>query len=78
MKVLFGFALIVGGVAFGLYAGLWWAFIGGIVDVIREVRADNMDAGNVAIGVLKFMFAGFIGYVAAAVLLLPGIALVKS
>jgi hypothetical protein len=39
MRVLFGFALIVGGVAFGLYMG------------------------NVAIGVLAFLLAGFAGYI---------------
>jgi uncharacterized protein (DUF697 family) len=39
MKVLLGFALIAGGVAFGLYMG------------------------NVALGVLAFVLAGFGGYI---------------
>jgi hypothetical protein len=39
MKVLLGFALIAGGVAFGLHTG------------------------NVPIGVMAFVIAGFIGYI---------------
>ena len=78
MKMILGLALTVGGVALGLWAGIWWAFIGGIVDVIREIRAPELDAMNVSIGIAKVIFAGLIGWLAAAVALLPGYALVKS
>jgi hypothetical protein len=78
MKAIFGLCLIVGGIAFGLYAGLWWAFIGGIVDVITEIRAVDMSALNIAIGVVKVLFSGLIGWLSASVLMLPGVAMLNS
>jgi hypothetical protein len=78
MKAIIGLLLVILGIACGLYAGIWWAFIGGIVDVITEVRAPDLSALNVAIGVAKILFAGLIGWVAAMVLILPGVAFIKS
>lgn len=78
MKAIFGLALMAAGVALGLYAGIWWAFIGGIVDVIREIRAPELSVMNVGVGIAKVLFAGLIGWVAAAVALVPGYALLKS
>lgn len=78
MKMILGLALMAVGIALGLWAGIWWAFIGGIVDVIREIRAPELDAMNVSIGIAKVIFAVLIGWIAAAVALLPGYALVKS
>lgn len=72
MKALIGFVLIIAGIAFGVWAGVWWAFIGGIVDVIEQVRAPELSALAVATGLAKVMFAGVIGYVAGAVVILPG------
>ena len=78
MKVILGLALMAVGIAFGLWAGIWWAFIGGIVDVIREIRAPELDAMNVGIGIAKVLFASLIGWAAGAVAALPGYALLKS
>lgn len=75
MKTLIGFALIIAGIAFGIYAGVWWAFIGGIIDVIEAIRATNLVAMDVAIGVAKVMFSGAIGYLACALLVIPGYAM---
>jgi hypothetical protein len=78
MKQVIGLLLIVVGVALGLYVGLWWAFIGGIVDIITEVKAPDLSAMNVAIGVAKILFAGFCGVLSASILVLPGAAMVKA
>ena len=78
MKAIAGLVMLVGGVIFGLWAGIWWAFIGGIVDVISAIRAPELVAMDVAIGVAKIMFAGLIGYLAGILLALPGVALLKN
>lgn len=78
MKMILGLVLMVAGIALGLYAGIWWAFIGGIVDVIREIRAPDLNAMTVAVGIAKVLFAGLIGGIAAAVMILPGYAMVES
>jgi hypothetical protein len=76
-KNLFGIVLCIGGIAFGLYAGIWWAFIGGIVDVISAIRATNLEAMSVAMGVAKILFAAPIGWLAASVLVFPGYAMTR-
>jgi hypothetical protein len=77
MKV-FGILLILAGAAFGLYAGLWWAFIGGIVDILNEVRAPELSSINVAIGVAKVVFSGLIGWASGMLLMVPGVALLRG
>ena len=74
-KKIAGLLLIVAGVGICAYAGLVWAFIGGIVDVIQAVRAVDLDATAVAFGVLKILFAGFIGAVSAFIFVFPGFSL---
>lgn len=78
MKVIIGLLMVVAGVVFGLWAGVWWALIGGIVDVIEQVRAPELSALAVAIGVAKVLFAGVIGYLSFAVLAIPGIAIANG
>ena len=52
----------------GLYFGIWWAFIGGIIDIIDEVNraiaGEPLVALRVAAGIAKIMFAGLIGWAA--------------
>jgi hypothetical protein len=77
MKVL-GVLLVLAGIGIGLYFGLWWAFIGGIIQVIEQIRAEHLDASIVAFGIAKVIFAGVIGWAAAAVCLIPGAALLNK
>lgn len=77
-NMVFGTLLCIAGAAIGLYLGLWWAFIGGIVDVITEIRAPELSAANIAMGVVKVLFAGAIGGISALCFLAPGAALIKK
>jgi hypothetical protein len=78
MKTTIGKVMIIAGAVFGLWAGIGWAFIGGIVDVIAAVRAPDLVAMDVAIGVAKILFAGPIGGVAAIIAIYPGWAVLQS
>ena len=69
----FGLLLIVVGVLAGLYFGLWWAFIGGIVGLVEAIKATDIMALDVAMSVARIVFAGLIGWGAAAVCVIPGI-----
>jgi hypothetical protein len=60
MKVI-GVILMVLGVLVGLYLGVWWGFIGGIVDIVGEVKAPEIDAMVLALGVAKIIFCELIG-----------------
>lgn len=78
MQMIGGGAMMLAGIFAGFYFGLYWAFIGGIVDVIDALRADTIEALSVAIGVAKVVFAGVIGWVSFAVLFLVGLLFVKT
>lgn len=78
MKVVIGLLMIVGGIALGLYAGLWWAFVGGIIQIISAVQASPIPPADIAWGVVKIVFAGLIGGVSALVLVVPGAAMVTD
>lgn len=75
---LIGVLLIIAGIAAGLYCGLWWAFIGGIVAVIEEIRAESLSALNVALGICRILFAGAIGWIAACALIIPGAVMTRE
>jgi hypothetical protein len=73
MRTVSGVVLIIAGIAAGLYFGFWWAFIGGIIQVVTEIRQPTLDAMNIALGILRIMGAGLIGHMALLVLVIPGI-----
>ena len=77
MKGFVGVLMLVSGIALAAYAGIWWAFIGGIMDVINEIRSTEMDSLNIAIGVAKVMFAGVIASLASFWLIIPALALLN-
>ncbi len=59
MKLLTGLLvtlLCIASVLGGLYCGVVLMLIGGIIDILREVRAEDMNSTNVAWGVAKILF----------------------
>lgn len=71
-KSYIGNALIIIGVAVGLYCGIWWAFVGGIIVVAEELRSVELDWINMALGIARIIFAGGIGYASAFCFIIPG------
>lgn len=78
MKLLFGLLLVVGGLMLGVYLGLYVCFIGGIVDIINEVKAPMTDAGNVAWAIAKIVFAGAVGWSSFLVVSSAGALLISA
>lgn len=78
MKETIGILLVIAGIASGIYFGLWWAFIGGIISIVEQVRSPAIDAMTLALGIVRILFAAFIGWVCALVLIIPGVAILKS
>ena len=77
MKTFLGLLLIIFGIGFGLYVGIWWAFIGGIVQLIQAIKTEDIIAMDIAIGIAKIFFAGSIGTVVGGAFAITGISLVK-
>ncbi len=78
MRMIAGVLMVVAGIIAGLYIGIWWAFIGGIVEGISIVKADEIVPIDVALVISRVMFSGLIGWVSAAVLIIPGVALLTK
>ncbi|WP_019025466.1 MULTISPECIES: hypothetical protein [unclassified Thioalkalivibrio] len=72
VRLVLGGTLMISGLAAGLYAGLWWALVGGIVDIIGVIQADYVDTARLVFGILKVMLSSLIGWAAAFALILPG------
>jgi cation transporter-like permease len=70
--------VLAAGIALGIYLGIWWALIGGIATVVREVRSPNLDALALACGVAKILFASAIGWLSACILVIPGVAMISA
>ncbi len=78
MKQFIGLAFIIVGIGLILYFGIWWAFIGGIVAVIEEIHAPQLNSLNVALGVARVVFAGMIGWLCGIIPIGIGAALIKD
>lgn len=79
MKRLVGGFLIALGIILGLYVGVWFCFVGGIiglVDVVNKlIDGNGLDGALIAWSIVKIMFAGLSGYLAAIIFILPSIKL---
>jgi hypothetical protein len=73
-----GLVVITIGIGVGIYFGLWWAFIGGIIDVVTALKSDDISAAAVAFGVAKVVFASLIGWVSFGLFFLTGKALLDA
>ena len=78
MKPIIGFIMIIFGVLLGLYVGIWVCFVGGIVQIIEQIRAEQLIAMKVAIGIARVFFAGLIGTLCAYVFVIPGWIMIDS
>jgi hypothetical protein len=78
MKQIIGILMMLAGAVIGLYVGVWVCFIGGIVDVIGAIRADDLIAMDVAIGTAKVLFAGVAGWLSGIMAIFPGYVLANS
>ena len=74
MKVILGAFLTLAGISLGVYVGFWLMFVGGILDIVEQVKG-SMELLPIGFGILKIVFAYFTGLLAGAVLLVPGWAL---
>lgn len=78
MKVIIGLLLMLSGIIIGLYVGLWWAFIGGIIQIIEQIRAENLDVTIVAWGIVKVFFAGTLGWFTGVLFFVAGSMFMKD
>jgi hypothetical protein len=67
-----GWLLVIAGVCLGAYTGIWWALVGGVVDLIEVIKAPVTTASAVGVGMLKIVASGLIGWATVMVAVIPG------
>ncbi len=78
MNKVLGWILAIGGVLIGLWIGVWVMFIGGIIEVVTALKATDINAFMLAWGIVRIMFAGFVGWFCGIFVTGMGIALLKD
>ena len=78
MSKFIGTLLMFVGIAFGLWAGLWWGFVGGIMATVDAIRAPELVSSHIAFGIARVCFANPIGLIAGAAVALPGYVLANK
>jgi hypothetical protein len=79
MKKWIGLLLMVAAIFCGLYVGLWVFFIGGIVDIIDEIKSPEFTSGfPIAWGILKIFLSSVAGWTVAIVMFCLGFVLADS
>lgn len=76
-RLILGIVLVVSGVGIGFYLGFWFLFIGGIVDIIEQIKGD-VGAMTIAFGIAKVLFSSFIGTVVGCLIAFPGVILISE
>ncbi|PZT57346.1 hypothetical protein [Paenibacillus silvae] len=67
IRSILGVLLAVASVLAAAYVGVWVMFVGGIVQGIEGIKATPVSSIDIAFGVLRVVFAGFVGYLVVAV-----------
>ena len=77
MKKIIGTGMILGGIALGIYVGIYVMLMGGIGHIV-EFFKNGYSASELAWGIVKIFFAGTAGVLSPYALVLPGIAFFVS
>ena len=73
MRTFLGVMLMIAGLILGVYVGVWKCFILGIVGVIDAIRTPNtITSMQLAISIAKVLCAGFFGWCAGMIVMIPG------
>lgn len=72
----------IGGIALGLYVGVWLMFIGGIIGIIEAIvlifSSGVVNADLIGWSIVKIIFASFVGYISAIAIIFPSLHLMKK
>lgn len=78
MKTFLGGAVIILSIALGLWLGVWFMFVGGIVQMVEAIKATPIESMGVAIGIVRILGASFVGWVTVAIGISSGSAILNK
>jgi len=72
MRDFIGSILVIIGICAAFFVGFWLMFIGGIVQVVTYVRAENLDSLKIGIGIARILLSLPAGFFAGWIFIKPG------
>jgi len=78
MISVLGGLMVLLGVAAGAYMGFWFMLVGGVIQIAEAVSLSPVPAGEVAVGIIRVFAAGPVGWACAALLIIPGVAMIMG
>ena len=78
LRTIFGILLIIGGIALGIYVGLYLCFVGGIVQIVNAIKSSDVNGYAIAWGIVRIIFASVAGYICCYIPIIAGLALMED
>lgn len=78
MKIIIGILLILGGIALGIWLGIWVCLVGGIVQLIEAVKATPIESFGIAWGIARILLTSVVGWGSFAICAFAGGAFLSS
>ena len=78
VRKILGLTIIVAGVVFGTYIGVWVLFVGGIIDIVGQIRAPILEAPILAHGIASVVFAGPVGTLLVGLFMFIGLMVIDG
>ena len=75
---ILGLLLVVGGIALGVWLGVFVMFIGGLAQIIQSFQSNPFNAIGIASGVARFFLSGLVGWMSFMVVGGIGVSLLKD
>ena len=76
-KLTFAYGLLVVGLIIALGCGLWWAFIGGIFQLIEAINMNPIEILEIGASMLRILFSYFVGYLTGGVFYMPAMEIIN-
>lgn len=71
-RKLLGIALILGGIALGIWLGIVYGLVGGITQVVNGLKATPANSSDIAWGIVRVIFADVMGIGSGAICIWSG------
>lgn len=78
MKTVLGILIIIGGIALGIWIGIWICLVGGIIQIVEALKATPVSSWGIAWGIVRVLLTSLAGWGSFGLCVFAGGALVGA
>ena len=78
IKNILGVIIVLLGILAGLFIGVWFMLMGGIVQIVEAIKSNPVSTCNLFIGLVRFTFSSVVGWSVGASIVGYGISLLDK